>query len=73
MRRSFDFNKLPKDVKEKVELIVWNCGDFTDDIMGEVYLFDGWVFNDGLDCHNCAFTSRKDLIELVRYCTIRER
>lgn len=64
----FKLENLPKDVKEKIDYL-----DFVEeeDTLGFVYLKDGWCFE--WDKSHCeGFNSRKDLIDIVRTCTIRE-
>lgn len=62
----FKLQNLPKDVREKIHSI-----DFTPEeehIIGFVNLKKGWVF-DWDDSHVEGFSSRQDLIEIVRYST----
>ena len=65
----FKLKNLPKDVQEKIYDI-----DFVDDeedLIGFVNLKDGWCFEwDG--SHVEGFSSRKDLIDIVRNCTKQE-
>ena len=61
----FKLENLPKDVQEKIYSI-----DFVDDeedLIGFVNLKDNWAFEWG--GHLEGFSSRKDLIEMVRYNT----
>ena len=65
----FKLEKLPKDVKEKIEDIEFLSGE---EFMGFVNLKDGWVF-DWDESHIASFDSRNDLIDIVRYSTIEEK
>ena len=70
--RRFDFNKLPIDVKDKIEDIQWSMGD--DDmrfgIIGQVDLNDNWVFVEDYS-HTQGFKNKQELIDMVRYQTKR--
>ena len=66
MARKFDINKLPKDVRVKIDCINWaHEGEFADEnTLGECWLKDGWLF-DG-ETHYTTFNSRSELIEDIR-------
>lgn len=65
-KRRFDVNKLPKDVREKIDSINFvEDGEMADDeTIGECWLKDGWLF-DG-ETHYATFTSRQELIDDIR-------
>ena len=69
--RKFDIKRLPKDVSDKIDDIVWNDGDFDEDVLGQVWLKEGWVFFDDYS-HVTTFENKADLISIVRYETRRE-
>lgn len=71
MKRRFNINKLPKQYRDMIEEVIWNDGEFDDDILGEVWLKDGWQFDDESHCN--VFTDRQDLIDLLKYETEEER
>lgn len=65
----FELKNLPKDVQEKIYDI--NFVDDEADLIGFVNLKDGWCFEcDG--SHVEGFSSRKDLIDIVRNYTKQE-
>ena len=66
MAKRFNINQLPKEVREKVHDIVWNEGDFGEDILGQANLNDEWVLSDNYS-HIFTFTSKKDLINIIKY------
>lgn len=69
--RRFDINKLPKNVREKIDLIEWQDGTLNEDLAGLVYIKDGWCIDvDG--SHTEGFTNRTDLINFIRGCVIKE-
>lgn len=64
----FRLKNLPKDVREKIALIEFG-DDFIDDVIGLVYLKNEYEFDDGSHCE--GFTSRKDLIDMIRHDTYK--
>jgi len=64
----FKLKDLPKDVREKIDKIVFVKGE---NYLGEVYLDDGWVF-EWTETHISNFDTKEELIDIVRNCTIRE-
>lgn len=66
MARRFDVNKLPKDVLNKIDTVNFvGTGEMADEnVLGEVWLKDGWVF-DGTS-HYATFYSRQSLIDDIR-------
>ncbi len=66
MKRQFKLENLPKDVREKIDTIVFASeGEFVDDeTLGECNLKDGYVI-DGM-YHWFTFNSRQELIDDIR-------
>lgn len=66
--RKFDIKKLPKDILAKIDIIEFVDSQFFDnETLGELWLKDEFEF----DFDNSSYTtfnSRKELIEVVRYC-----
>ena len=65
----FKLENLPKDVREKIHDIVATPNE--EEIIGIVNLKDGFVFKWD-DSHVTGFTSRQDLIDIVRTDTKKE-
>lgn len=68
--KRFSIEKLPKKVKERIDFIEWNEGDFDECVCGLVWLKNGYVFYYD-ESTTDTFTNRKDLIELIKYNTIK--
>ena len=69
--KKFDIDKLPNDVKEKIDFIEWQDGTLNEDLAGIVYLKDGWCSFD--DCsHVIGFENRIDLIEILTTQVVKE-
>ena len=70
--RKFSIEKLPKDVREKIDFIEWNEGDFDEDVCGLFWLKDGYeLYDDGGTC--CTFLNRTDLIEEIRVSVVKSK
>ena len=69
--KTFKINALPKDVRDMVESIEWQDGTLDEDLMGIAYLKDGYCLFDD-NSHTLGFTSRSDLVEVLRTCVERE-
>ena len=66
MAQRFNLSSLPNDIREKIQDIQWNIGDFQDEkTLGLVNLTDEWVFTDDYS-HIKNFKSKTDLIKLIR-------
>jgi predicted heme/steroid binding protein len=61
--KQFTLDQLPNDVKERLHSIDFES-DLIDDYIGMVNLKDEYEFGDG--SHMEGFSSKKDLIKLVR-------
>ena len=70
--RKFNIEKLPKDVRSKIDFIEWNeYEEFDEDVCGLVWLKKGYIFDYDESTTDC-FTKRSDLIELIRSSVIKE-
>ena len=69
--KPFKLENLPKDVKEKISNIEFNQGKIFI-MMGWVRLKDDYVFEYD-NTRNESFYNKKDLIGLVRHCTIQKK
>lgn len=72
--KTFSISLLPKDVRSKIDEIVWDkvCF-FCDGILGSVWLKPGYVFNYAYETVTDFFVSRKDLITKIRNDVIKRK
>ena len=72
MKRKFSFSKLPDEIKSKIyEFNFVDESDmFDEDVLCEVWLKDGWLF-DG-ESHYATFGSREQLIECFKNYVVKE-
>lgn len=66
--KRFKIEKLPKDVADKIDGVIYDPTDFRGEALGQICLKDGWTFEDG--SHITTFTSRQDLIDIVRGASV---
>ena len=66
--KKFSIEKLPADVREKIDFIEWNdYGDFDENLAGICWIKDEYeLYDDG--SHITGFENRKDLIDTIRCC-----
>lgn len=64
MARRFSITSLPQDVRKVIDSIDWNDGEFEDDVLGQVWLKDGYELEDGSSVF--TFSDKQDLINYIR-------
>lgn len=70
--KKFSIEKLPSDVKEKIEFIEWNENEeFDEEVCGQVWLKEGFVFGND-ESSVSTFDDRSDLIALIRWDVVKE-
>lgn len=63
MARRFSINSLPKNIRKVIDFIDWNDGEFDDDVLGQVFLKEGYELEDGSSLF--TFSDKQDLIDYI--------